>query len=49
MEAQTLILGSIVLGAAVYVTSIFWAKVRSFAPDKPGCGGDCGCSRDGKK
>ena len=48
MDAQTIVVGLIVLGAAAYVGSLLWKRVRSFLPKKA-CSDDCGCGTDSKK
>jgi hypothetical protein len=49
MDPQAIVVGLIVLGAAAYVGSLLWKRLRSFAPKKAACGDDCGCGTDSKK
>jgi hypothetical protein len=48
MDTQSIAVGLIVFGAAAYVGSLLWKRIRSFAPKKP-CADDCGCGTDSKK
>jgi hypothetical protein len=48
MNIQSIIVGFIILLAAIYAGMIVWRKSRSFST-KSGCEADCGCNGKAKK
>lgn len=49
MDLQTIIVGFIILLAAIYVGKNVVRKVRGFSPKSMSCGSDCGCGVKDKK
>ena len=43
MNFQNIIVAIIILAALVYVGTMLWNKMKSFAPKDSSCGADCGC------
>jgi hypothetical protein len=43
MDAQTIIVGLIVLAAIIYAGNILRQKIKAFKPKSISCGADCGC------
>jgi hypothetical protein len=41
---EPLIIGAIVLGAAIYIGRRAWAAIAAARAPKGGCGSDCGCA-----
>jgi len=48
MDFQTIIVGTIILLASLYIGKIIFGKIKAFSP-KQSCGSDCGCGVKDKK